>query len=469
MEKTALDKVFNHTLTTNGDVAYKSLTNPLLDILFKAEYLRNNLSEVSIGNSTKEYLFSMFMRDPRYGMGQRVLGMELLKQAGADISDIFLCGRGDDLWKMFESDEEKFKEVCDYVYHQIFTNADNAELLKKWCPRFPSHNKYVENGEKHKAPLNTHQKEQARLARKIATRWGLNKQKYGKFIKAATVEQKLSLHNEDDINFEHVPSLASIKYAPTFTRNDKTKERYQKYLEQVRSGEKKINMSVTTVYDIYKNMKKADAGFDANLWFDKLEKISGSFLPIIDVSGSMYDSYDSIGKALSIGFYLSVCSTFCNNQFVTFSRQPQLVTLEDYRTTRLQKIFQDIANADWGGNTDLGAVMDLLCNLGEQPEYLVILSDMQFDSGSTMRKDRMMQLWKEKGYTTKIIWWNFCASSTATCPETDDMGNIFMSGYSPMLLKYLEAGFDGNMFLDKLLKTYDEQIGFSARLPEASV
>jgi hypothetical protein len=44
-----------------------------------------------------------------------------------------------------------------------------------------------------------------------------------------------------------------------------------------------------------------------------------------------------------------------------------------------------------------------------------------------------------------------------------------MSGYSPMLLKYLEAGFDGNMFLDKLLKTYDEQIGFSARLPEASV
>lgn len=43
-------------------------------------------------------------------------------------------------------------------------------------------------------------------------------------------------------------------------------------------------------------------------------------------------------------------------------------------------------------------------------------------------------------------------------PETDKYGNIFMSGYSPMLLKYLEAGFDGEKFLDALLEGYKKVV-----------
>lgn len=56
-----------------------------------------------------------------------------------------------------------------------------------------------------------------------------------------------------------------------------------------------------------------------------------------------------------------------------------------------------------------------------------------------------------------IVWWNFNAHNV-TIPETDDMGNIFMSGYNPMLLKYLKSGFDGNKFLDKLLEEYKSKI-----------
>jgi hypothetical protein len=33
-----------------------------------------------------------------------------------------------------------------------------------------------------------------------------------------------------------------------------------------------------------------------------------------------------------------------------------------------------------------------------------------------------------------------------------------MSGYNPMLLKFLEAGFDGQKFLDKLLDEYKKKI-----------
>ena len=108
-------------------------------------------------------------------------------------------------------------------------------------------------------------------------------------------------------------------------------------------------------------------------------------------------------------------------------------------------------------NTDLAKVMKLFQGLKEQPEYIVILSDMEFDYGSKHSKDKLMKLWEEKGYTTKLIWWNFNSRNT-TVPETDDYGNIFMSGYSVQLLKFMECEFNGKEFLNKLLSEYEEAI-----------
>ena len=111
-------------------------------------------------------------------------------------------------------------------------------------------------------------------------------------------------------------------------------------------------------------------------------------------------------------------------------------------------------------NTNFGAVMDLLLGLDKEnvPEYLVVLSDMEFDGGSSMSKERTMSYFKRLGVNTKIIWWNFNSRNT-TCPETDKYGNIFLSGYNPMLLKFLENGFNAEAFLDKLLQEYKKSIG----------
>ena len=108
-------------------------------------------------------------------------------------------------------------------------------------------------------------------------------------------------------------------------------------------------------------------------------------------------------------------------------------------------------------NTDFGKVMNLLERLENLPEYLVVLSDMEFDYGSNTSKNNLQKLWAEKGYKTKIVWWNF-NSRNKTVPETDEMGNIYLSGYSPMLLKFLEVGFDGEKFLNKLLKEYEKKL-----------
>ena len=72
-------------------------------------------------------------------------------------------------------------------------------------------------------------------------------------------------------------------------------------------------------------------------------------------------------------------------------------------------------------------------------------------------KDEIKRTWKENNCNTKIVWWNF-NSRNKTAPEIDEEGNIYISGYSPMMLKFLECGFNGELFLNKLLDEYKNQI-----------
>ena len=224
-------------------------------------------------------------------------------------------------------------------------------------------------------------------------------------------------------------------------------------------------------------LKQSGAMIDADLFFDKLEKIQISCIPILDTSGSMWDGNDSIGKATSIAYYLAKNSTYCNNQVVSFSSHPSLIKIkeqtycmeEDWNWGKKHKTnarfgtsnkFSRELNSMYTGdcsNTDFGKVITLLGQLDEFPDYFVVLSDCEFDMGSSMSKEHTMQLFKSKGVKTKIIWWSFNSRNT-TVPELDEYGNIYLSGYSPMLLKYLEAGFDGKKFLEKLLEEYSKNI-----------
>ena len=76
-----LEKAFNSKLTENGDFAYCSTGNKLSDILFMSEYFSKHLGQVSIGCTPYEQLFSMLIRDPRFGIGSSDLGRELMKQS----------------------------------------------------------------------------------------------------------------------------------------------------------------------------------------------------------------------------------------------------------------------------------------------------------------------------------------------------------------------------------------------------
>ena len=298
--KSELEMLFNGKLTENGDASFVSTGNNLLDILFKSEYFTQHPDEAKIGDSEIEKLFAMFIRDPRFGIGRRDLGRKLMRDANLDADKVVLAGRYDDLWA----------GGYDFIpawLSFLFTKCNEGdELAKKWMPRYSSKNLQV--------------------ARQFAKMLGLNKQLYGKFVKVNTVENKLSRKDNESIDFSKLPSLALLKYWARFAGNDGVRtdmqERFNKYLESVKKGEAKMNMSVATVYDIYR--KRND--IDPDIAFDQIKKISGSWIPIVDTSGSM-TSNDALGKALAVGHYLAKCSTYCPDQVITFSSKPQLIKL----------------------------------------------------------------------------------------------------------------------------------------------
>lgn len=440
-----LNKLRHSTITENGDEAFDSTGDNLLDILFMASYYEKHLSEVHISNSPKEKLFSMFMRDPRHGLGRRDLGRKLMELSEVEPCDVVLAGRFDDL--LYTGNPN----VPGFWFSEI---KKGNVLAKKWAPRLTG--------------------KDGKFAKFLCNQWGLKEKKYRSLIKCPeTVEFKLSYAEPlkrnvleamfktggvchprhplvDVIDFSKVPSLAMIKYYNRFLTGEDTRERFSQYLKDVRNGKKDLKIATTTVYDIYRNSMK----IDADLFFDKIEKIPISCVPIIDSSGSMYTD-DAIGKALSIGHYLALCSSYCNGYAISFSSHPRLLKVQgDSYNEQIKSLYTGDCS-----NTDLGKVMKLLTKLDKDnlPDYFVVLSDMEFDQGSVNGKDFLMASWREQGIKTKIVWWNFCNREKIS-PETDDYGNIFLSGYSPMLLKYLETGFNARDFLDKLLVEYSKKI-----------
>ena len=451
-----LEKIFAEKRTENGDISYKTTGNNLTDLLFMTPFFEKHLDQVHIGNSDKEKLFAMFIRDPRFGLGRRDLGRKLMKLADVEPSDIILAGRYDDLWNIPTNKN--------LTYLKSSLESKN-ELAKKWMPR-----------------LTTKDKKVAKILCKI---WNLTEKEYRSLIKTnKTVEYKLSYAEKqegtplnnlfkqctykhpliNEINFEQVPSLAMHKYLHTFSTREDLKDRFHEYIEKVKENKAKVNTSTTNVVDAYKTATRSVKTVENNA--DVIAKktvenatlnVEMNCIPILDTSGSMYWNYNGLNigeKATALAHALATHSTYAQNQVISFSSRPRLITIKG---ETLKEQYHSMYTGDCT-NTDFGAVMDLLSKLETYPEYLVVLSDMEFDEGSNCSKEKTMKIFKQHGANTKIIWWNF-NDRNKTVPEFDEYGNIYLSGYNLQILKLLENKFDMTTYIDKILEDYKKKVG----------
>jgi hypothetical protein len=246
-------------------------------------------------------------------------------------------------------------------------------------------------------------------------------------------------------------------YASAFRKRDGL--RYDEYLDSVESGEVKINTGAVYPYNVLNMLRNGDMKAANTMWQNLPDYMEGNnerVIPVVDVSGSMdcpaggNPSITCMDVAISLGLYISERNIGdFKDAFITFSAQPKL----QYLKGNLNERYNQLGNAEWGMNTNLEAMFELILdkakksNLSEteMPTMILILSDMQFDSGVRYNSNAQTMISKQyevNGYKMpKVVYWNINDYGNKPA-QKHQSGVAMVSGFSPSLLKSLLSGED---------------------------
>ena len=245
----------------------------------------------------------------------------------------------------------------------------------------------------------------------------LTPKQYRKLLVGLTnvVETQMCANKWNDINYEHVPSKATQIYTNAFKRH--SPQKYETYLQSLVKGTAKTNAGAVYPYEIIQQINEPRL-MEAQ-WKAQPNYIEDgmSFLPVIDVSGSMMcpvSNTTAMNIAMSLGIYLSERNkSVFKDMFVTFSQVPEFHHLQGNLTNRLNQL----RIAKWGMNTDIDAVFTKLLEIAmknkvtqeEMPTHIIIVSDMQFDycCKNTTNQKNIFSKYKDCGYKPPVlVFWN---------------------------------------------------------------
>ena len=433
--------------TENGMKALKSTTSSCVDLFFKIGASRGKdivpgFTAAYVENRDYALRIAQWARDVRGGSGERKLFRDILSHLAKTDKDAALAlmfktpmlGRWDDVLVLLGTELEKDAVM---MIEDALTKGDG--LCAKWMPR---------KGEE---------------AAKLRTLLGWTPKFYRKRLVELTkvVETQMCAKQWDEINFNHVPSLASARYKKAFARHT---EKYKEWAAKLVSTdpevrkEVKVNAGAVYPYDVLKGVyslayDKANRDHVIAQW-EALPNYVGdaSILPLVDVSGSMtcpaggYNSKSQVScldVAVSLGLYLADKNKGkFKDTFLTFSSSPQLLNLKG---NILQKAEQ-MVKSQWQMNTDLHKAIAKILEVAvahsvpaeEMPKMLLILSDMQFDA-CTRHDDSAIEMigrkYAEAGYTMpQVVFWNLNAADNVPV-KMNQSGTALVSGFSPAIVK----------------------------------
>jgi len=250
------------------------------------------------------------------------------------------------------------------------------------------------------------------------------------------------------IPYNRVASVAMKFYKEKFLKHDK--ERFEKYLEDVKAGKTTIAAGALLPHEIIGSLGDGDGGEVAELQWkrivdDLLKKGKmRNCLAVCDVSASM----DGIPMEVSVALGLLVSELSdepWKGKVITFNKEPQLHVIKG---DNLKSKTQFVRDMDWGGNTDFQKVFDRILevavngNLKEDQmiKRIFVFSDMEFDEASMNPWETDYQAitrkYCEKGYGSavpQIVFWNLRDSRATPVPATQK-GVALVSGFSKNLL-----------------------------------
>lgn len=465
----AMQNTANATLTEKGALSNKSTMNYVLDWFGAGGALRQRQPQDIVNLFSRAYaqdrLAAMkilfYFRDIREGQGERNtfrILMNWLSQnytdvARKNIENVPFYGRFDDLYALVGTPLEK--EVFALFAKQLkedlrnMKKGESVSLLAKWLKS-----------------ENTSSQESRNLGRKTREALELTPKRYRKILSSLrkyidVLEVKMCGQKWSEIDFERVPSKASLNYRKAFGKHDQ--ERYAKYLESVKKGEAKINAGAVYPYEIFRSIVKdlygrtaptAQEILQADLqwkampnWMDGNEHKG---IVIADCSGSMFSGVPNILVAVSLAIYFAERNVGpFKDMWMNFSETP---TFQRLAGGNIYEKYRNMDKNNWGGTTNLQSAFDMILRTAVQnkvaqkdmPSVLYIVSDMEFDQASGCNSKTNFQVMREKfhnaGYELpRVVWWNVASRNAQFPIRADDNGTALVSGCSPSILKSLLA------------------------------
>lgn len=488
----------NITYTENGGLTHKTTNSKVLDMFaFGGAYRSRSDADVILlfKNAFEEdRLLAMkclfYLRDVRGGQGERRffrvafhwLCNEHPQIAKKNLENVSEFGRWDDL--IYVTEGTKCQTAAfNIIKHQLALDIQckTPSLLAKWMPS-----------------QNASNRDTKRLGHVLANFFGMTSREYRKTLSVLrerinVLERLMSAGRWDEIEFDKIPSKAGLVYRNAFARRDILAKRYEEF---AKNKDTKVNAEALYPHEIAhkafdRRMRNCSIDDTERLMLQKYWDNLKDFyngreengIAVVDVSGSM--SGTPMEAAVSMGAYIAdkAHGPFANH-FITFSAHPELVRFEGVDIVdKLNRCVQ----ADWGMNTNVQAVFDMLLNTAmkqgvkveDMPDKLFIFSDMEFDEcvtfdtpeithrsiwsrwdGSRTVRDEnevnsdlelIAKKWAAVGYKLpKVIFWNLNARQNRI-PAIGD-GFSYVSGFSPSMIDCILSGKDGwDLMVEKLM------------------
>ena len=500
---TFMDALTNNekSYTANDGTAYRTSGSALVDLNFSVPALRQAAVDFYGKSKHNRYFYGedctmdavdalrlfitsyeedpiytmkwlMYARHIKLGLGERDVFRMMLTKIG-DLypemalqfiigTELWNYGRWDDVLRIY------FDTTSDILHDglgELITNqfrrdvigcslGDSVSLLAKWMPS-----------------NNTSSKQKRSEAIILQSLLDLSAREYRKTLSKlrehlAVVDRKASLNQWNDVNYNHVPSKANLKYRNAFLKHDE--ERRKAYLTSLQKGDDavKINANSMFLYDIVQAYVEKSGYWGEILkpYDETLEQLWNAqeaaqdyedILIIRDGSASMCQqltgnsSVTALSVADSIALYCAQHNKneSFNNRFITFSNRPQIVDISMCQTLRDK--LRRLHRFDDYSNTDIEATFDLILDTAvknhllqeELPSSCLIISDMQFDQATNHEDNTTViescrQKFEALGYTMpRLIFWNVSVYAHNTIPvQMHPSGVILVSGFSKSIV-----------------------------------
>jgi hypothetical protein len=469
----------------------------------EADYIQNHVHTIHAKHDAKWmqdlWIMAFQTRDIRGGKGERKLFyqmIEALYQVNPAETEKMLslvpeygCWR--DLWEIWQRIPALESAILELVHHTYMKSVNYMRLgpskemglLAKWLPReksktFPGLAKKIAQHiyrselvpNKQMMYYRTMCSEMNRALKTVEV--NMCGKTWAKISPEAVPGRCLKIHDAAFLNEPTKKQKAcgdELRFPDDEDRME-CRAHFQEFVEGLKAGTKKAHgANVVLPHELVVKTEDYTTSSDQHVIIQaqwdaiREETVKGGGLgksvAMCDFSGSMHGTPMEISKALGILISEITHPAFCDH-ILTFDATPQWHSFVGKKTLKAK--LASLRGCGQGLNTDFYKACKCIIErmvqnkvpVGEEPEDLIVITDMGFDAASSQRSSsstmsawetqlvRIRREFQEAGgwKPPRIVIWNVRAEYKDFHAKADEEGVVQLSGWAPSMLKALQTG-----------------------------